>query len=600
MIILLGFVIWLGYDKVFAFMPSFLQKNSVWHAAERLFPGLGKEFMPALNEGSFLLMPTTMPHSGIEENIETIGLLDKRISSIPEVESVVGKWGRVNSALDPAPISMFENLINYKSEYLLNDKGHRQRFRFDHPQGFVLTSGGHYLPLRDGYQSIPVNRLIPDDNGRILRQWRPHILTRDDIWQEIVSLTPFPGLTSAPKLQPIQTRLVMLQTGMRAPMGYKVFGPDLPSIEKAGYMLEKVIKDVPGVDGESVFADRVVGKPYLEIHLDRESMARYGITVQDLQLLLSSAIGGMPLTTTLEGRERYSVRVRYPREYRDNPEELMKILIPVATGQQVPLSELARIAFTRGPQMIKSEDTFLVGYVIFDKKDGYAEVDVIENCVTHINHLLHSGSLKFPPGVHVHPTGNYENQIRASQRLQLVIPVSLLVIFLILYFQFRSVIASALVFSGTLVAFSGGFIMLWLSGSNGLFLSNLKINLSVAVWVGFIALFGIATDDGVLISTYLKQLFDKKNPDNVAEIRETVLEAGQKRVRPAIMTTATTLIALLPVLSSNGKGSDIMIPMALPIFGGMAIAVLTIFMVPVLYSLWQEYRLHRKYGKEVH
>ena len=392
---------------------------------------------------------------------------------------------------------------------------------------------------------------------------------------------------------------------MRAPMGIKVFGPDLKTIENVGYQLENHLKQVEGVEPLSVFADRVVGKPYLEIKINRDAIARYGLTIQDFQNVISSAIGGMALTSTVEGRERYQVRVRYAREYRDNPEDLKKILIPSPSGTQIPLGELASIEYTRGPQLIKSENTFLVGYVIFDKKDTYAEVDVVENAQEYLNKKIEQGILEIPSGVNYKFTGNYENQIRASKRLLIVIPISLLIIFLILYFQFGSVTSAGLIFTGIFVAFSGGFIMLWLYGQEwfmnfsiaGVNMQNMfqidTINLSVAVWVGFIALFGIATDDGVLISTYLKQIFEKNKPGTIKEVRANVLEAGLRRVRPAMMTTATTIIALLPVLTSTGKGSDIMIPMAIPAVGGMFIAILTIFVVPVLYSMWQENKLKK-------
>ena len=597
-VILFGITAWQGFDKVFGFMPKFVTDTETWQAIDETFPGIGKEFMPSLDEGSFLLMPTTMPHSGVEENIDVIRLLDKKVNSIPEVDNVVGKWGRVNSALDPAPISMFENVINYKSEYILDESGHRIRFKTD-DGAFVLKDGTKYNP-KNGFVVIEKDELIPDDDGEYFRQWRDKIKSPNDIWNEIIANSSIPGLTSAPKLQPIQTRLVMLATGMRAPMGIKVFGPDLESIEKTGLQIETLLKDVEGVSKMSVFADRVVGKPYMEIHINRDAIARYGLTIKDFQEYISSAVGGMPLSSTVEGRERYPIRVRYAREFRDNPEDLKKLLISTPSGVQIPLGELASIEYTRGAQLIKSENTFLVGYVIFDKKDGFAEVDVVENAQEYLNKKIDDGTLVIPSGVNFKFTGNYENQIRATKRLMLVIPIALLVIFLILYFQFRSVIGATLIFSGIIVAFSGGFIMLWLYGQpwfmnfsiGDVHLQNLfqidTINLSVAVWVGFIALFGIATDDGVLISTYIKQIFDKKAPETISEIRANILEAGKKRVRPAIMTTATTLIALLPVLTSTGKGSDIMVPMAIPIFGGMLIATLTIFVVPVLYSMWQE------------
>ncbi len=604
-ILLFGITAWQGFSNIFGFMPEFVKQTGVYQSLDASIPGMGKEFMPSLDEGSFLLMPTTMPHSGIQENLEVIKILDKRVNAIPEVESVVGKWGRVNSALDPAPTSMYENLINYRSEYILNDKGHRIRFKVDKEGAFELKEGGTYNPGEEDFRIIEKAFLIEDKKGEYFRQWRDEITSPNDIWEEIIRQASVPGLTSAPKLQPIATRLVMLQTGMRAPMGIKVFGPTLEIIERVGLDIEKHLKQVEGVSPMSVFADRVVGKPYLEMEIDRDAIARYGLTVQHLQTVLSGAVGGMKLTTTVEGRERFPVRMRYAREFRDNPEDLKTLLVPTPSGAQIPLGELITMHYVRGPQLIKSENTFLVAYVIFDKKEGYAEVDVVENAQDYFNSLLESGEFQLPAGVSYVFTGNYENQTRAAKRLLLVVPISLILIFLILYFQFKSVTSTSLIFTGIIVAISGGFVMLWfysqpwfLNGSMaGIGLRDLfqvqTINLSVAVWVGFIALFGVATDDGVLISTYIKQLMEKNKPKTVKELRGVILEAGSKRVRPAMMTTATTIIALLPVLTSTGKGSDIMVPMAIPLFGGMTIEVLTMFVVPVLYSMWQEGKIKR-------
>ncbi|HEX2976841.1 MAG TPA: efflux RND transporter permease subunit, partial [Bacteroidales bacterium] len=588
-----GILVWLGFEKVFGFAAFSAEKtgwknfreNSVWQAGVRKFPGTGKEFMPSLNEGSFLLMPTSMPHSSIVKNLEYIETLDRRLSSIPEVEIAVGKWGRVNSALDPAPIQMFENTINYRPEYILDENGHRMQFSVNREGSYVLTDSSLYDPGKQKFRIIPADSLIPDRNGEYLRQWRPEIKGPSDIWNEIVKVTNIPGLTSAPKLQPIETRLVMLSTGMRAPMGLKVYGPDLESIEQAGMMFERALKEVPSVNSASVFYDRAVGAPYLEIRLNREAMARYGMTVSGVQEIIQVAIGGMSLTTSVEGRERFPIRVRYARELRDNPDDLGRILVPAMNGVQVPLSEVADIQYTRGAQMIRSENTFLVGYVIFDKIPEQAEVDVVMQADKIIKEKLSSGEIILPAGVTYKFAGNYENQLRATRRLAIVIPISLIVILLLLYFQFRTITASFIHFSGVFVAFSGGFIMLWLYGQDW-FLnfsvggSNLRdmfqmhpINLSVAVWVGFIALFGIATNDGVIMGTYIHQVFEDRHPATVHDVREAVVAAGKKRVRPAMMTTAVAVIALLPVLSSTGKGADIMVPMAIPAFGGMIIQV---------------------------
>ena len=560
---------------------------------------VGQEFMPSLNEGSFLLMPTSMPHTGIEQNLDYIEALDKRLAAIPEVETAIGKWGRVNSALDPAPAQMFENTINYRPEYILNEDGKRERFKVNRKGEYVLKSGGTYNPA-DGFRLIPADSLIPDRKGDYFRQWRPEIKNTNDIWQQIVNITHLPGLTSAPKLQPIEARLVMLSTGMRAPMGLKIYGPDLETIEQSGKAIEQALKDVPSVIPSSVFYDRAVGAPYLEIKLNRDNMARYGVNVEDLQEILSAAVGGMILTKTVEGRERFPVRLRYARELRDNPETLSMLLVPTATGAQIPLKELADIEYARGAQMIQSENTFLVGYVIFDKKQGKAEVDVVKEATKVIEDKIRNGELELAKGVSYKFAGNYEQQERATARLMIVVPLALLIVLLVLYFQFKTITASLIHFSGVFVAFAGGFILLWLYGQDwfmnfslaGVNMRDLfqmhTINLSVAVWVGFIALFGVATDDGVLMGTYIHHVFLEKNPQTKHDIREAVVTAGLKRVRPAAMTTATTLIALLPVLTSTGKGADIMVPMAIPTFGGMLIQSMTMFVVPVFQCWWRE------------
>ena len=570
----------------------------------------GKEFMPSLNEGSFLLMPTSMPHSGVEENKRVLQQLDMAVATLPEIKTVVGKAGRVESSLDPAPLSMYENLIQYKSEYMLNENGERQRYKTNGEGLFELNNGTTIENPNNSDNAVTMPEittkdLVEDNNGKFYRNWRPEIKSANDIWNEIVRVTKLPGVTSAPKLQPIETRLVMLQTGMRAPMGIKVKGQNLKQIEAFGVQLESILKQVEGVKTEAVFADRIVGKPYLLIDIDREKIARYGISIQDVQDVLMVAVGGMEITQTVEGRERYGIRVRYPRELRGNPRDLKNIYVPVVKGSPIPLGELVSIRYEQGAQVIKSEDTFLIGYVLFDKLDGFAEVGVVENAQALIQSKIESGELIIPKGINYQFTGTYENQIRAEKTLSVVVPLALLIIFLILYFQFRSVTTSLMVFSGIAVAFAGGFIMIWLYGQDwflniNFFGENLRelfqmhtINLSVAVWVGFIALFGIATDDGVVMATYLTQTFDRNKPTNKKDIRASIVEAGEKRIRPCLMTTATTILALLPVLTSTGRGSDIMIPMAIPSFGGMLIALITLFVVPVLYSWKQEIQLKK-------
>jgi len=552
-----------------------------------VFKNTGQEFMPSLNEGSFLLMPTSMPHSGMEVNEANLRLLDMSVSSIPEVEMVVGKAGRIESSLDPAPMSMYENIISYKSEYKLDDDGRRIRYRVDEDGEFAMDKNGD---------------LIPDTDGNYFRQWRDNIKSPDDIWDEIVNATKLPGLTSAPKLQPIETRLVMLQTGMRAPMGIKVKGTDLKTIEAFGLELEMFLKEVKGVKSSAVFAERIVGKPYMMLDIRRDIISKYGLSIINVQNQIQTAIGGMVMTSTVEGRERYGIRLRYPIESRNDPEKIKAIYVATPDGMQVPLGDLVNIKYEQGPQSIKSEDGFLVGYVLFDKLDGFSEVELVNDAQAFLDGKIKDGALKLPTGVTYKFAGNYEQQVRASKRLGIVIPISLVLIFLILYFQFKSVVTSLFVFSGVFVAFSGGFIMIWLYGQDwfmnfDFFGTNMRdlfqmrsINLSVAVWVGFLALFGIATDDGVLVATFLKQSFKENKPNSIAEIKDAVIEGGLRRVKPAMMTTATTILALLPILTSTGKGSDIMLPMAIPSFGGMVLNIITMFTVPILYFMWQESR----------
>ncbi|GAB4329003.1 MAG: hypothetical protein OHK0038_02940 [Flammeovirgaceae bacterium] len=754
-IVLLGIVIWVGFDNAFGWLANGIEKiginvrqTSVYSALNHNFKGISKEFMPALDEGAFLLMPTLMPHAGIKDSKDNLQLLDMAVTSIPEVQTVVGKAGRTESALDPAPLSMFENIILYKSEYVTDKNGNKLRFKVDKKGRFLIKNNkktisnnnlstnnnqisfkcqkndnfinknvnivgkntvlnaqnailnaqlpvlnaqlpvlntqnailNTQLPIlnaqlpvlnaqlpvlnaqnavlntqnavlnakndifnnficflnnssesffdvlltnnnsneenntNDDEESyivveekdqpyIDTSLLIPDNDGRYFRQWRKEIRSPQDIWNEIVKVTNFPWMTSSPKLQPIETRLVMLQTGMRSSLGIKIKGTDLESVEKFGLELEKHLKNVPAIKSEAVFADRIVGKPYIEVEWNRSKLARYGISIQDAQMYLENIVGGMPLSTTVEGRERYPIRVRYPRALREDVESIKKVLIPTTMNVSVPLGELADIQYKNGAQMIKSEDTFLMSYVLLDKNKGYSEVDAVEAAQNYIERKIATGELKVPKGVSYRFSGTYENQIRAESRLMVVVPLCLMSIFLLLYFEFNNIRISLMVFSGVATVFGGGFIMIWLYGQDwfmnfdisGINMRDLlqihPINLSVAVWVGFIALFGISDDDGVVMATYLESSFKEKNPQTIDEIRKTVIQAGLRRIRPCMMTTATAMIALLPVLTSTGRGADIMIPMAIPSVGGMFAEMLSIYIVPVLYAMWKEREL---------
>ena len=596
LIIALGLSVWLGFQTAWGWLPAPILQSPAGQALSKAFPGLGREFMPTLDEGSFLYMPSTMPHAGIGVSTEYLQKLDMAIQAIPEVETVVGKIGRVESPLDPAPLSMIETVILYQPEFRQDANGNRLTFAYDQEEQ-------RYLRDDQG-------NLIPDPDGLPYRNWRPEIKTPDDIWDRIVEVSQFPGLTSAPKLAPISTRLVMLQTGMRAPMGVKVKGTDLERIEEAALQIEEVLQsgEVEGVRTSSVVAERVIAKPYIEVHPDREAIARYGLHIQDVMDIIEVAIGGKPVTMTVEGRERYPIRIRYPRELRDTIDEIKTIFVPAPSfkengnTQSIPLQEIADIRLVKGPQSIKSEDNFLVSYVLFDKQAGYGETDVVLHAQ---NALQNEVQPTLPESISYEFAGNYQNQLRAARTLSIVLPVSLFLIMMILYLQFRSLWITGLIFLNVVLAWAGGFLFLWLWNQPwfldvsllGLsireFLNISEVNLSVAVWVGFLALFGIATDDAVIMATYIREQMRFNNPQNRAELQQTILQAASRRIRPCLMTSATTLLALLPVLASTGKGSQIMAPLAIPIFGGMLIVQISVFWVPVLYSAFSEWKFRR-------
>jgi Cu(I)/Ag(I) efflux system membrane protein CusA/SilA len=499
---------------------------------------LSRGYMPPFDEGSFLYMPSTMPHASLGESMRMLRTIDAAIAELPEVDRVVGKIGRVESALDPAPVSMVETVITYLPEY--------------------------------GY----------DADGNWVRHWRDHIRSPADLWDEIAAAAEHPGLTAAPLLQPIEARRVMLQSGMRAPMGVKVQGPSLQAIEAFALDLEDVLRQVDGVADATVFAERVVGKPYLEIELDRVALARHGLGITDVQDVLEIGLGGRPLTRTVQGRERYGVRVRFQREERDSVEALQRLAIPTPDGSTVPLQQLADIAYVRGPQMIKSEDTFLTSYVLFDRDRGTdrSELAVVRSAEERIAAALDAGDLVLPEGVTYGFAGTFQQQLVSEARLRVLVPVAASLVFALLYLLFRRARTTLIIGSGVVVASGGAFVLLWAA----------SVQLTVAVWVGLIALLGIATDDGVVMATYLRQRFASEPPSTVAQVRERTVEAGMRRVRPCLMTTATTVLALLPVVTSSGRGADVMVPLALPLLGGMGVELITLFVVPVLWSVAEE------------
>lgn len=483
---------------------------------------LGSEFMPSLNEGDLLYMPVSSSDISITQARELLSYTDRKLVEHPLVEYAVGKLGRAQTALDPAPISMFETVIKLVDE----------------------------------------------------SKW-PSGMSIYDVKHELDQHLQVPGLVNAWGF-PIQIRIGMISTGIRAPIGVKIFGDDLDELQRLSREVSEVLNEVPGARG--VYPEQITGKPYIEFKIDRVKASRFGINTKDVNQILQTAVGGMPIGEFLEGRERYPIRIRYKKELRDNIELLKRVLIPSPLGHHIPLEDLAHVEIVDGPSMIQSENGILRSIVISNVY-GRDLIGFVEEARARV-----AQSVNLPPGYSIAWAGEYEDKLRANERLRLLLPLSLVFCVFIIYLGMRSLSHSLIVFSAVPIAFSGGVLLLWLGG----------YSTSVAVWVGFIALFGICVDDGVVMMTYLRESLRSVKPSNWEELRDCILEAGSRRVRPLIMTTTTTVIALLPVMVHQGTGAEIMRPMAIPTIGGMLMALVSLFVVPVVFSFVEFRRIQKE------
>jgi len=495
-------------------------------------PRIKREFMPPLDEGDLLFMPVLLPGASLTQVMEVMRAQDKIIKQeFPdEVAMVVGKLGHADTATDPAPVTMLETII----------------------------------------------RLKPP------KYWK-RAKDKTELIRQIIGKTRIPGVSPI-MTQPIRNRIDMLATGIQTPVGIKISGPDLELIQELAIHLENIItREVPGTI--SAFAERFGNRPYYEIEIDRRQIARYGLKISDVQDVIMTAIGGENLTTTVEGRERYPVRVRYFRELRDSPEAIERIFVPTPDGAQIPLKQIARLKKVAGPQMISSENTLPYGRVFINVNPKVIGlVDYVNLAKKVVAKKIASGELKIPPGYFISWSGQYESELEARKKLLVAVPLALLVILFILYLNFKSFASTAIVATGLPISLVGGVLFMYL----------FNFNMSVAVWVGFIALFGVATDNAVVLVSYADELFQKRNPRTVEEVRRLVAESGLVRLRPAMMTTLTTIFALLPVMLAGGSGSEIMRPMAAPTFYGLTVVTLTnLIFVPAVYSWWRERQLNK-------
>jgi Cu(I)/Ag(I) efflux system membrane protein CusA/SilA len=492
---------------------------------------LGSEFMPTLNEGALLYMPVSLPGMSITKAAELMQTQNKIIKSFPEVESVYGKAGRANTATDPAPTEMFETVINLK------------------PQA----------------------------------EWRAG-LTMDKLIAELDKALQIPGVANAWTM-PIKARIDMLSTGIRTPIGIKVFGKNLEDMEKLANEIEGVVKAIPGTS--SAFAERITGGFYLNIEPDREQLARYGLAVNELQDVIGSALGGEMVTTTVEGRERYGVTVRYPSEMRSSPQQIAReVLVPTMEGGMVPLGQLAKVVVEKGTPGIRTENGLLSAYIYVDIRDrdigGYvadAKKAVAEK-------------IKFPAGYYVTWSGQFENMEHAIEKMKVVVPVTLLVIFLLLYLNFRRMTETLIVMLSVPFALVGGIWLMWWLG----------YNLSVAVAVGFIALAGVAAETGVIMLIYLDHAWESVKgkrqesgqKPNLTDLYGAIMEGAVERVRPKMMTVVAIMAGLLPIMWGTGTGSEVMSRIAAPMVGGMiSSTVLTLAVIPAIYALVKQWRIRR-------
>jgi copper/silver efflux system protein len=503
----------------------------IFAGALALIPAMGKEFMPPLNEGDLMFMPVTDPAISLSQAIDITKKQNTAIQQFPEVAAVVAKIARAETSTDPAPVNMTETIVSLRPE----------------------------------------------------AEWRPG-MTRQKLMAELDAATTLPGVANI-WTQPIINRINMLTTGIRSEVGVKIFGADLRILEERARAVAEVLRHIPGA--ADVYPEQVTGAPYLDIRVKRQSAARYGITVGAIQDVIETAVGEMNLTMTIEGRQRFPVRVRYAPEYRASAEALGSLPVPAPNGAQVPLGQLADIQPVSGPAMIASENGLLVVTVLLNVRgrDVGSFVEEARRVVAE--------TVKLPPGSYIEWSGQYENQIRAQQRLQIVIPVVLLVIYLVLYVTYRSLLEAAHVLLAVPFALSGGIVLLYVLG----------YNISVAVWVGFIALFGTAVQTAVVMVTYLEEAVERKRAEcegglTRAGLLEAVTEGALLRLRPKVMTVSTTVASLLPIMWSTSTGAEVMQPLAAPVLGGMISSLAHVLLVtPVIFYWLRERELRREQAK---
>jgi Cu(I)/Ag(I) efflux system membrane protein CusA/SilA len=537
LMIVIGVGAWFGFPTLLRPLEAAalrvgadLNKVPGYVDAKHILLGLKSSDWIALDEGSWFYMPSLYPGATFGQTFEVLQKQDVLIRQIPEVANVLGKIGRAESALDPAPVTMIETYV------LLKPKS----------------------------------------------QWRPGV-TSEEIWDEVNRVATLPGVTPASALQPIEGRVVMLQAGIRASMAVRVYGDSLEDLAQAAQAIADRLREHPAIDSRTVSPDIVLGKPYLEFEVDRPTAARYGMSTMQVNELIAAGLGGLDATVTVEGRERYAVQVRFNREARDQIDRMGRLSVVTPTGDEVPLDRLTTIQSTWGPMGINSENARLVAHVSFTPSGTLGPIETADAIYESLQRDRLAGTLVLPTGnLELEMVGSFQNQVEANLRLLWIIPLVILINFLLHYLHFRDVILSLVVFSGIPVAAGGGMLAA----------AIMDVEMNTAMWIGFIALFGLAADDGIVMATYIRDVLRDRTLGSVEEIRQSIYSAGLKRIRPCLMTTLTTLVALVPILYSDGRGADVARAMAIPIFGGMLVEPLSTFVVPTLYCWYLELKFH--------
>ena len=573
-----GFSIWQGWERTLGWIPatfervgissSWLRDSGAWRKASQIFPGLQTDVTPTIQEGSFVFTPATMPHASTTEATDVLQKLTQAIRNIPEVRQVVGKVGRAQSALDANSMTQLEILVQYKAKYTRNKDGEK------------------------------------------VRQWRSHIYRPQDIWREVIQVSKIPGTTLAPRLSPIAANRSALRTGTNTRQSIQLRGPSVQAIEQAATHIATQLKDVPEIDAETISVTRRFGKPYLELKPKRKVILQMGLRVADVERALRMSLNGQKVARAVQAQGSKDIIVRYHRNDRFDLNTLKRIMLTTPQGRKLPLFRFVQLHYTRGPQVIRSENGLLVGEIRFDVTEGTGQTKALQAAAAHLHSLQKSKHWKLPQGVTFSFTGKPKGFSPVKKRLFFLVPVVFALLLLLFSLPFRSVSTAGFILCSGLIACSGGFLFLWFYQQPwflniSLFGTNLQeafqvhpIHMNAAVWSGLIVLFGVTLHHSTILATRIQHALAAEAPKAADALRAVILQAGKESIRPILLATMAILLLCLPAMTLSGNGLDLMLPAAVPLFGGMLLACITLFTMPLLTCWREEFILRRAHKKK--